>query len=127
VADESQLLDGYQPRQCKALSDRNSLKIRLPFCGCTIAWHRVPRNGTACLPDYGVLDAAYNSRGYLGVRMGDGRVVDQVPDFEGEGATQGDKQVQGRGQLAQLNALDGGLFHVGDVREFLLGIAAGLA
>ena len=59
--------------------------------------------------------------------MGNSRVVDQVPDLEGLGSAQGDKQVQGGDQLAEFNALDGGLLHVGDVSQPLLRVAAGLA
>ena len=64
---------------------------------------------------------------HLRVGISNGWVVDQVPHFEGQGPAQGGEQVQRGGELPELNALDGGLFHVGDVGELLLGVAAGLA
>lgn len=64
---------------------------------------------------------------HLRVGIGNGWVVDQAPHFKGPGPAQGDEQVQRGGELAELNALDGELLHVGDVGEFWLGVAAGPA
>jgi len=45
---------------------------------------------------------------YFRVGVGNARVVDQVPDFQGQGPAQGNEQVQGRGQLADTFCLRAG-------------------
>lgn len=56
---------------------------------------------------------AFNLHLFIGII--NGGVIYQVPYFQVQRPTQRDEHVQGRGELNQLNALDGGLLHIGDV------------